>query len=67
MIEPVEETRAFRAGDLDHRPEVQVLFQNLHAHLPELETLLVQCSNHWGYEDPIYRYYHHSFKVYSLQ
>jgi hypothetical protein len=21
----------------------------------------------WGYEDPIYRFYHHSFKVYALQ
>ena len=67
MIEPAEETEAFGAGDIDNRPEVQSLFENLQAQLPELETLLAQCSNHWGYEDPIYRYYHHSFKVYSLQ
>lgn len=24
-------------------------------------------SNHWGFEDPIYRFYHQSFKVYWLQ
>jgi hypothetical protein len=46
---------------------VQTLFQNLKAHLPELATLLAQCTNHWGYDDPIYRLYHHSFKVYELQ
>jgi hypothetical protein len=39
----------------------------LQAQLAELETLLRQCSNHWGYEDPVYRFYHHSFKVYGLQ
>ncbi|MFL6289884.1 MAG: hypothetical protein ACJ759_03220, partial [Thermoanaerobaculia bacterium] len=33
----------------------------------ELEALLKQCSDHWGYEDPIYRFYHQSFKVYGLQ
>jgi hypothetical protein len=55
-----------RANELDDRPEVQGLFKNLQAQLPELEALLSQCSNHWGYEDPIYRFYHHSFKVYGL-
>ncbi len=54
-------------SELDDRPEVQALFKNLKEQLPELENLLAQCSNHWGYEDPIYRFYHHSFKVYSLQ
>ena len=58
---------SMRVGELDDRPEVQALFANLQAQLPELETLLRQCSNHWGYEDPIYRFYHHSFKVYGLQ
>lgn len=33
----------------------------------ELEKLLEGCSNHWGYEDPVYRFYHQSFKVYGLQ
>ena len=55
------------ATDLDDRPEAVELLKNLQAQLPELEALLSLCSNHWGYEDPIYRFYHHSFKVYSLQ
>jgi hypothetical protein len=33
----------------------------------ELKRVLEGTSNEWGYEDPIYRFYHHSFKVYSLQ
>jgi hypothetical protein len=33
----------------------------------ELEKLLAECSGHWGYEDPVYRFYHQSFKVYGLQ
>ena len=35
--------------------------------LPELKALLAEASNHWGYEDSIYRFYHHSFKVYRVQ
>ena len=49
--------------DLDDREEVRELFKEMQAQLPALEALLTQCSNHWGYEDPIYRFYHHSFKV----
>ena len=32
-----------------------------------LAELLAAASNHWGYEDPVYRFYHQSFKVYRLQ
>jgi hypothetical protein len=32
-----------------------------------LAGLLEGSSNHWGYEDPVYRFYHQSFNVYSLQ
>ena len=35
--------------------------------MPDLEKLLGECTSHWGYEDPIYRFYHQSFKVYQLQ
>jgi len=51
----------------DDRPEVKDLFRNLKASLPELEKLLETSSSHWGYEDPVYRFYHQSFKVYYLQ
>ncbi len=29
--------------------------------------LLDRASNHWGYEDPVYRFYHQSFKVFGVQ
>lgn len=51
----------------DDRPEVQELFARLRGSLAGLEALLDQCRSHWGYEDAVYRFYHHSFKVYSLQ
>src|SRR4051794_31311782 len=54
-------------ADHDARPEVVALFARLKAALPGLEELLERCSGHWGYEDPIYRFYYQSFKVYSLQ
>lgn len=43
------------------------LLQSLRRDRGELAKLLSECSNHWGYEDPIYRFYHQSFKVYGLQ
>src|SRR4051812_32673052 len=53
--------------DYDDRPEAMSLLTNVRAVLPSLEALLAECSSHWGYEDRIYRFYHQSFKVYSLQ
>lgn len=43
------------------------LLQQLRQRRDRLSELLASCSDHWGYEDPIYRFYHHSFKVYRLQ
>ena len=51
----------------DKAPEVLELFKNLKAKLPALEELLERCSSHWGYEDPVYRFYHQSYKLYYLQ
>lgn len=51
----------------EERPEVIGLFNKLKEKLPTLESLLQECSDHWGYEDPIYRFYHQSWKVYALQ
>lgn len=51
---------------VDDTPAVQSLFSNLKSALPALEKLLDECSEHWGYEDPVYRFYHQSFKVYAL-
>ncbi len=41
--------------------------QNMAASRQTLKELLERCSDHWGYEDPIYRFYHQSFKAYALQ
>ncbi len=37
------------------------------AALPSLAELLARVDDHWGAEDGIYRYYHHSYKVFRLQ
>jgi len=43
----------------------QALLDAIKAHLPQLESLLAAFSDE--YEDRVYRFYHQSFKVYSLQ
>lgn len=47
-------------------PQEQLL-QNIKAKLPELEKLLEDVTGHWSEIDCIYRFYHHSFKVYWIQ
>lgn len=49
------------------RIEANQLLNSAKARLPRLQKLLAEVSSHWGYEDPIYRFYHHSFKVYGVQ
>lgn len=39
---------------------------NLQAKAEELKQLLASASDHRGYEDGIYRFYHQSFKVFRL-
>lgn len=43
------------------------LIAKLKADHDQLKGILEGASSHWGYEDSIYRFYHQSFKVYSLQ
>ena len=52
---------------MNQRPAEEALLRNLCSRQAELTALLENCSSHWGFEDPIYRFYHQSFKVYSLQ
>lgn len=47
--------------------ESKHLLHAMKARLPQLKALLTEVSSHWGYEDPIYRFYHQSFKVYNVQ
>ena len=53
--------------NIDECLEVQNLFLNIKSKLSVLEKLLKKCNDHWEYEDPIYRFYHQSYKVYNLQ
>lgn len=47
--------------------EEKHLLQKAVERLPQLKALLADVPSHWGYEDPIYRFYHHSFKIYHIQ
>lgn len=49
------------------RPAELALLTNLRVHQRELTALLEESSGEWGFEDPVYRFYHQSFKVYWLQ
>lgn len=51
----------------DKRSAERLLLRNLRDREPELRAQLEAASDHWGYEDPVYRLYHQSFKVYWLQ
>ena len=46
--------------------ETRLLLLAAKSKLPELKALLAATSDHWHYEDPIYRFYHQSFKVCRL-
>jgi hypothetical protein len=60
------------ASDLAQRERARAageraLLAAMKKNLPELEDLLRGVSDHWGYEDVVYRFYHQSFKVYRAQ
>lgn len=35
--------------------------------MPEIRQLWKEFKSHWGYEDRVYRFYHQSFKVFTVQ
>ncbi len=43
------------------------LLGKLREHRASLTDLFASNSDHWGYEDRVYRFYHQSFKVYHVQ
>ena len=45
----------------------RLLLQRLKEYEPELDSMLHTMNAHWTYEDPVYRFYHQSFKVYYVQ
>lgn len=53
--------------NIDNRPAVTALFNNIKKNLGDLLLLQEKCEEEWGAEDGIYRFYHVSFKTYRLQ
>jgi hypothetical protein len=51
----------------EKKADDNALLSNLKSKLPELEKLLEKVNSEWNYEDGVYRFYHHSFKVFHLQ
>jgi len=43
------------------------LLASLRGRHAEITQQLEAVSSHWGFEDPVYRFYHQSFKLYLLQ
>ncbi|MBL8259224.1 MAG: hypothetical protein JNM60_05400 [Candidatus Competibacteraceae bacterium] len=58
-------TAAF--GGADERPKVAQLFDNLKKERDRLAALLEKVNGQGCHDDLLYRFYHHSFKVYGLQ
>jgi hypothetical protein len=51
----------------DDRPQAHALLANLKRDERSLRGLLDEASSHWGYEDLVYRFWHQSWKLYSIQ
>ena len=51
----------------DREQAEQDLLRGLRVRVNELKAVFEESSNHWGFEDPVYRFYHQSFKAYLLQ
>ena len=57
----------FAAREKEREAAEVALLGKLRERGAALGDLLARNSGHWDYEDPVYRFYHQSFKVYSLQ
>ena len=66
MDTPPDSTPGFFRSQERERLERELLAA-IKARREGLAKLLAEVSGHWGYEDPIYRLYHQSFKVFHLQ
>jgi len=51
----------------NRRSVEETLLAGLRSRASELGSLFEASSDHWGFEDPVYRFYHQSFKVFWLQ
>ena len=54
-------------AEAERRSLEAALLSNYTRQREALRRLLDASSDHWGFEDPVYRFYHQSFKVFWLQ
>ena len=45
----------------------RALLATLRERRADLQAMFEKMSSHWGFEDPVYRFYHQSYKLYYLQ
>jgi hypothetical protein len=57
----------FAAREKEREAAEVALLGRLRERRAALGELLAGSSDHGGYEDPVYRFYHQSFKVYYIQ
>jgi hypothetical protein len=55
-----------RAQNIQRAAERDLL-QRLHERRSDIVALFDKVSSHWGFEDPVYRFYHQSYKVFHRQ
>lgn len=63
----VSHSDGFAAREKEREAAEIALLRRLRERSAVLAELLAGNSDHWGYEDPVYRFYHQSFKVYYIQ
>jgi hypothetical protein len=57
----------FQAQERQRESAEAALVARLRERRSALSDLLAAYSDHWRYEDCVYRFYHQSFKVYAIQ
>lgn len=62
-----KEERGAPMAHAGKRARAEALLAACKTQLPELEALLENVNGHWVYVDRMYRFYHHSLKVFWLQ
>ena len=65
QIVPFNETQ-YNQSVRSSRPDAELL-RAIRRKAARLRRLFARASDRMGFEDPVYRFYHHSFKVFGLQ
>lgn len=62
-----EKLRAYLTYRRDLEALEKTLLENLATRKEEISKMWDSVNSEWGYEDPVYRFYHQSFKVFRMQ